>query len=342
MKILVLGDRGFLGQNFIEQTNHDDVVVLPKDIKIRNGELIYRKAFDGSSTEDPNVDLNAFDKATKLFNESNCLINFAADVGGIQYNQANPDKLFRNNLDIGLSTIDLCVKHNIKYLINIGTTCSYPEMVKDVPFKEKDFWNGYPEKTNAPYGIAKKAIIEYGSAVTRKHKDFKVINLILANMYGVHDCFDDDRSHVIPGLIKKMIKAKSVKDLTCEIWGTGEATRDFLHARDAVRAVDMAISNVLTIPNNSIINIGSGQEVSIKELAECIKDITGYHGELVFNPDKPDGQKRRVLDITKAKHLLGYDPEVCLKNGLSHLIQIKIFNDIHNKHIENVRRVCNG
>jgi len=215
MKVLLLGHNGFVGKNVFDLLNgyfnsltesSIDIFTLPYKSRINNG-IIKESNY-----------------ASVYFKAADIVINLAANVGGIQYNINNPSELFKDNINIGMNVIDCCAINNVDYLINAGTICSYPEIPPNMPIRESDFWNGYPEKSNAPYGIAKKAVIEYGKAVS-KETNLKIINLMFTNMYGPYDCFDDNKSHVIPALIKRIFNA----DRKCTVWGSGEATRDFLY-----------------------------------------------------------------------------------------------------------------
>jgi GDP-L-fucose synthase len=312
MNILVLGHNGFLGKNIFRllgyMLDEYELFNLHNCVKVKNGNIEFVNFVDSID-----IDLQDSEKENILIDgklmlkSTDIIINCAADVGGIGYNINNPSRLFKNNLNIGMSVVDICCKYNIKKLINIGTTCSYPAIPKTIPFIESEFWDGYPEYTNAPYGIAKKSVIEYGVATTRDNENLKIVNLIMANMYGIDDCFTHERSHVIPAIIKNILCCVEEKKQGCVVWGSGQATRDFLYIDDAVNAISLAIKNIDNINNNEIINIGSGQETKIIHLYHKIADIVGFDGEFVYDESKPDGQLRRALNIDKAKSLMGYE-----------------------------------
>lgn len=241
------------------------------------------------------------------------VIHLAARVGGIQYNQANPATLFYQNLQMGMNVIEECSQHNIEKLVCIGTVCSYPKVPPRSPFIEDDLWRGYPEETNAAYGIAKKALLTMCQAY-RQQYDMNCIYLMPTNLYGEYDNFSDESAHVIPMLIKRFLKAKEDNLPEVEVWGTGNATREFMYADDAARAIIRA-TEVYDKPEP--LNIGTGEETSIVVLAGTIADIIGYKGNIVFNSNMPDGQPRRILDITRMLIELGIGDEfMSLEEGL--------------------------
>jgi GDP-L-fucose synthase len=244
--------------------------------------------------------------------EPDMVVHLAATVGGIGANRENPGLFMYDNLCMGMNLIESCRKYGkLKKFVMVGTVCAYPKFTP-VPFKEEDLWNGYPEETNAPYGIAKKALMELLIAY-KKQYNFNAANLIPVNMYGPHDNFNPAISHVIPALILKIDRAMHVGKKEIELWGTGEASREFLYVDDCADAITQSLG-VDTSPEP--INIGTGQEIKIKDLIEMLKTIMGYSGDIVFNSDFPDGQPRRCLDTSRASNALGFQAETHLYDGL--------------------------
>lgn len=241
------------------------------------------------------------------------IIHCAAVVGGIGLNRSQPATIFSQNLRMGMNLLDH-VPEGCK-VVNIGTVCSYPK-VTPVPFREESLWNGYPEGSNAPYGIAKKAIIVQGQAYAQQY-GMKVISLLLANLYGEGQDDNLKTSHVIPALARKFTDAKLHHAPGVTIWGSGEATRDFLYVEDAAEAVLKAAEQYA---DTAPINIGTGMETSIRDLAVKIAELVGYEGKLVFDTSKPDGQLRRVLEVSKAKQAFGWCAETPLDEGLRRVI----------------------
>jgi GDP-L-fucose synthase len=240
------------------------------------------------------------------------VIHLAARVGGIGANKANPGLFMYENLAMGMNLIESCRKYGgLEKFIMVGTVCSYPKFTP-VPFNESNIWNGYPEETNAPYGIAKKALIEMLTAYKNQY-DFNSTNLIPVNMYGPRDNFDPAYSHVIPALILKYKRAIKLNLNKVEIWGTGEASREFLYVDDCARAIEKSLE-IETGPDP--INIGTGSEIRIKDLALLIAEKCGYNGDIIFNADFPDGQPRRCLDTELAKKKLGFGTQTDLDEGL--------------------------
>ena len=241
------------------------------------------------------------------------IIHLAAKVGGIGANKQNPGLFMYENLAMGMNLIETARKYGkLQKFIMVGTVCAYPKFTP-VPFKEEDIWNGYPEETNAPYGVAKKALMEMLIAYKAQY-NLNSTNLIPVNMYGPHDNFDPKSSHVIPALILKFQQAIDNSHGPVEIWGTGRASREFLYVDDCAEAIKLAIVNY---NKPDLVNIGTGQEISIMELAQKVQRIMGHKGAIHFNNDYPDGQPRRCLDTTKAKDVLGFEAETSFKSGLA-------------------------
>lgn len=243
-----------------------------------------------------------------------CVIHLAAVCGGIGANQKSPASFFYANSQMSLNILFACAEFKIKKLVTLGSVCSYPKYTT-VPFKEENLWDGYPEETNAPYGIAKKNLL-IGCKAFNQQYGSNFIHLIPVNMYGEHDNFDPESSHVIPALFNKFIEAKKDNKSEVTVWGDGSASREFLHARDCARAIHLALESY---DKPDPINIGTGEEITIKDLALLIKKIVGYKGDIVFDKSKPNGQPRRCLNTEKAEQEFGFRAEIKLEKGLEDL-----------------------
>ena len=239
------------------------------------------------------------------------IIHLAAVVGGIGANRENPGKFLYDNLIMGTELMEQARRYGVSKFVAIGTICAYPKFTK-VPFQEKDIWNGYPEETNAPYGLAKKMMLAQAQAY-RQQYGFNAIFLLPVNLYGPYDNFDPRSSHVIPALIKKCFDAKLKKEDRIIVWGTGKATREFLYVEDAARGIVLAAEKY---NKSEPVNIGAGFEISIKKLVEKIVHLTGFPGEIRWDTSKPDGQPRRRLDVTRAKKEFGFVAKTSLETGL--------------------------
>ena len=301
MRVLITGASGFLGKNLIEY--------LPNYI-----DREYRISGIGSLQYDLRSQ-HACRKALEYYNPD-IIVHAAGSVGGIGANKENPGKFMYENLIMGANLIEEARIQKTPKFILLGTVCAYPKHT-EVPFKESDLWNGYPEETNAPYGIAKKSLMRLLQSYGEQY-GMRGANLIPVNMYGPHDHFNLTSSHVIPALILKVYSALKNGDRQIELWGTGNASREFLYAPDCAEAIALAIKNDVTLEP---MNIGNGEEVLIKDLAAEICNIMGYEGDLYFNPDYPDGQPRRCLDTTKAKEVLGFEAKTYWKEGLKQTIE---------------------
>ena len=301
MRVLITGASGFLGKNLIEY--------LPNYI-----DREYRISGIGSLQYDLRSQ-HACRKALEYYNPD-IIVHAAGSVGGIGANKENPGKFMYENLIMGANLIEEARIQKTPKFILLGTVCAYPKHT-EVPFKESDLWNGYPEETNAPYGIAKKSLMRLLQSYGEQY-GMRGANLIPVNMYGPHDHFNLTSSHVIPALILKVYTALKNGDRQIELWGTGNASREFLYAPDCAEAIALAIKNDVTLEP---MNIGNGEEVLIKDLAAEICHIMGYEGDLYFNPDYPDGQPRRCLDTTKAKEVLGFEAKTYWKEGLKQTIE---------------------
>jgi GDP-L-fucose synthase len=296
--VMVTGGAGFLGRHVVEQLKRAGAkrIVVPRsaDCDLRAWDDIERALETGA----PDV-----------------IIHLAAIVGGIGANRERPGEFFYDNLMMGTQLMEAARRRGVARYLTVGTICSYPKFTP-VPFKEEDLWNGYPEETNAPYGLAKKmALVQ--SAAYRAQYGFDAVNVMLVNLYGPGDNFSPRSSHVIPALIKKCLDAVEAGQDTVVVWGTGKATREFLYVEDAARGVVLAAEK---LADSEPVNIGAGFEISIKALVELIARLTGFTGKLVWDSTKPDGQPRRCLDTSKAQHLLGFKATTPFEEGLAKTI----------------------
>ena len=295
-KVMVTGANGFLGK------------AVCKKIRDQNG---YKLLPLNGRAEWDLTKQKYVDYALQQY-EPDMVVHLAATVGGIGANRENPGLFMYDNLCMGMNLIESCRKYGkLKKFVMVGTVCAYPKFTP-VPFKEEDLWNGYPEETNAPYGIAKKALMELLIAY-KKQYDFNSVNLIPVNMYGPNDNFNPAISHVIPALILKIDRAMHVGKKEIELWGTGEASREFLYVHDCADAIVQSLSVDI---GPDPLNIGTGQEIKIKELIAMLQTIMGYEGDIRFNSDFPDGQPRRCLDTTKAYEAFGFEAKTHLYDGL--------------------------
>ena len=293
MNIIVTGGAGFLGSHVMEEFK-----------KCHNNTACIRSK---------DYDLVRFDNTMSLYKDLNpdIVVHLAAVVGGIGANRENPGRFFYENMAMGLNLIEGARIHKIKRFVFVSTVCAYPKFTP-TPFKEESMWDGYPEETNAPYGIAKKSIM----VMLQGYRDQYGLSgavLVPTNLYGPRDHFDPSISHVIPALIKKFVDAKNNGEDKVKVWGDGSATREFLYVTDAARAI---VKASLAINNPEPINLGSGYEISIKDLAKTIGDLVGFSGEIVFETNRPNGQPRRLLDTSRAARLLEWKAEMDFNSGL--------------------------
>ncbi len=258
-------------------------------------------------------DLVRLDALERMFDAArpDLVIHLAARVGGIGANRDHPGSFLYDNLMMGAQLIEVARRRGTRKLVILGTVCAYPKFTP-VPFREDDLWNGYPEETNAPYGLAKKLLLAQCQAY-RQEYGTNAIYLLPVNMYGPRDHFDPSISHVIPALVKKLVDAQDKGERRVEVWGDGTATREFIHAADAADAILLAAERY---DGPEPINLGSGLELTIADLARRIARAVGFTGELVFDPTKPNGQPRRLLDTSRAKALLGFEAKVDFDQGL--------------------------
>ncbi len=293
MRTLVTGGGGFLGSFLVER------------LRARGDEVTVARRAD--------YDLTRFEDAERLFDDAapEVVFHLAAEVGGIGANRANPGRYWFANLMMGAHVLELSRLRGVAKLVLAGTVCAYPKYTP-TPFSEQELWNGYPEETNAPYGVAKKTLL-VGAQAYRAQYGLDTTYLLPANLYGPRDNFDLETSHVVPALIRKMLAGESAVAL----WGDGSPTREFLYVEDAAEAFLLAADRE-TGPEP--INIGTGQEISIRELAETVAELTGFSGEIVWDTSMPNGQPRRRLDTRRADELLGFRAATSLRDGLERTV----------------------
>jgi GDP-L-fucose synthase len=247
--------------------------------------------------------------------EPELVIHLAAEVGGIGANRENPGRYWYANLMMGAHVLEQSRVAQTRKLLLLGTICSYPKFAP-VPFREDDLWNGYPEETNAPYGIAKKALLT-GAQSYRAQYGFDAIYLLPVNLYGPGDNFDLQSSHVTPALIRKMVEAKRIGEPQVVLWGDGSPTREFLHVEDCAEGIWLAAQRY---EGEEPVNLGTGEEISIRDLAELVAELTGYDGDIVWDTSKPNGQPRRKLDTSRAEELFGFRAQRTLRDGVRQTI----------------------
>ncbi|MGA2584117.1 MAG: GDP-L-fucose synthase [Tepidisphaeraceae bacterium] len=304
-RLVITGGAGFLGtavQRLLRQRGYQNIFV-PR-----------RKDFDLTHEAD----------TKRLYEQErpDVVLHLAAEVGGIGANRDNPGRFFFANMAMGLHLIEQARVNKIKKFVQTGTICAYPKFTP-VPFRESELWNGYPEETNAPYGIAKKALLVMCQSY-RQQYGLNAIYLLPVNLYGPGDNFDLHSSHVIPALIRKCIEARQRGDRQIDAWGTGSASREFLYVDDCARGLVTAMEQY---DSPEPVNLGSGREITIKALTELIARLSRFEGKIVWDPTKPDGQPRRCLDVTRARETMGFVAETSLEDGLAKTI--KWFEDQH-------------
>ena len=297
-KILITGGAGFLGSHLAEELQGRGVPV---------SHLRIPRSRD--------TDLRKREECEQAVAGQDIVIHLAATVGGIGFNQENPATLFYDNALMGIQIIEAARREGVEKCVIIGTVCAYPKFTP-VPFREENLWNGYPEETNAPYGLAKKMLLVQAQAY-REQYGFNAIYLLPVNMYGSRDNFKTASSHVIPALIRKFIEAVDEGRREVEVWGTGSASREFLYVKDAARGIALAAERY---NSPEPVNLGSGREITIIDLATMIGGLTGYEGKITWDHSKPDGQPRRCLDTSKAKREFGFEARTEFSQGLEETI----------------------
>jgi len=294
-KILVSGGAGFVGSFIVEK--------LIKERGVSLGNIRVPRSKE--------MDLKIWENCVTAVEDMDIVINLAARVGGIGFNKKYPATLFYDNAIMGIQLTEAARQEGVQKFVAIGTVCAYPKYTP-VPFREEELWNGYPEETNAPYGIAKKVLLVQAQAY-REQYGFNAIYLLPVNLYGPRDNFDPESSHVIPALIKKMVDAKLAGKNEVVVWGTGKASREFLYVEDAAEGILLATEKY---DKPDPVNLGAGKEITIKGLVDLIAELAGYEGKIVWDTSKPDGQPRRCLDTSKAKREFGFEAKINLVEGL--------------------------
>ncbi|MDO9035606.1 MAG: GDP-L-fucose synthase [Methanoregula sp.] len=297
-QILLTGGAGFLGSYIVEHLRTRGV---------RNSQLYIPRSRD--------LDLRTWENCVKAVKGKDIVIHLAAKVGGIGFNQHYPGELFYDNAIMGIQLIEAARQEGVKKCVILGTVCAYPKFTP-VPFSEDELWNGYPEGTNAPYGLAKKMLLVQSQAY-RQQYGFNSIYLLPVNLYGPRDNFNPESSHVIPALIKKFVEAVREKKPSVDVWGTGSASREFLYVEDAARAIVLATERY---NKSEPVNLGAGKEISIRDLVTIIKKQTGFTGEIRWDTSKPDGQPRRCLVTSMAEQEFGFVAQVPFEEGLKRTI----------------------
>jgi GDP-L-fucose synthase len=291
-RVLITGGNGFLGKHLVRQLQQ----LGPKEL------------FTPTSQECDFRDLSQVQHAVQ---GKDVIIHLAAKVGGIGYNQEIPGEMFYDNLMMGVQLMEEARKAKVAKFVALGTICAYPKFTP-IPFKEEDLWNGYPEETNAPYGLAKKMLLVQAQSY-RAQYGYNAIYLLPVNLYGPGDNFNPRSSHVIPALIKKFVEAKEQHAKTVTVWGTGKPTREFLYVEDAAQGIILAAEKY---NGAEPVNLGSSFEISIRDLAETVGRAVGYEGKIVWDDTKPDGQPRRKLDTSRAKEYFDFESSTPFDQGL--------------------------
>jgi len=298
-RVLVTGGSGFLGRHVVDALGRHGC---------RDVTVVRKAQYD--LTHEPDVRRLFHDKQPHI------VIHLAAVVGGIGANRESPGTFFYQNVMMGALTMEYARLAGVEKFVGVGTICAYPKLAP-IPFLERDLWNGYPEETNAPYGIAKKMLLVQGQAY-REQFAFDAIHVLPVNLYGPHDNFNPASSHVIPALVRKCFEAIDKGDREVVCWGTGNATREFLYVEDCAEAIVLATEQY---DRPEPVNLGAGFEISIHDLAELIAELTGFTGQIVFDRTKPDGQPRRSLDVTRARDGFGFQATTDFRTGLLRTIE---------------------
>lgn len=297
MRTLVTGGGGFLGSHLVERVRAEGLDPF----------VARRRDYDLTVTAD----------AERVFADARpeLVFHLAAEVGGIGANQSNPGRYWYANLVMGANVLEQARLHGVGKTVLLGTICAYPKFAS-VPFREEELWSGYPEETNAPYGIAKKALL-VGAQAYREQFGTNAIYLLPVNLYGPRDNFDLETSHVIPALVRKMVEAEERGEAEVSVWGDGSPTREFLYVDDCAEALWLAAQRY---DGAEPVNIGSGDEIAIRDLVELIAELTGFTGRIAWDASKPNGQPRRALDVSRAEELFGFTAKTGLREGLEQTI----------------------
>jgi GDP-L-fucose synthase len=299
-KILLTGGAGFLGSHILNN--------LVTKRGLSKGQITIPRSHE--------VDLRKWDNCQKVTQNMDIIIHLAAKVGGIGFNQKYPASLFYDNIMMGAQLMEAARLAQVEKFVQVGTVCAYPKFAP-IPFKEDELWNGYPEETNAPYGIAKKALLVMAQAY-RKQYGMNVIYLLPVNLYGPGDNFNPESSHVIPAIIRKFVDAINKGENQVTTWGTGRVSREFLYIEDAVEGI-LAATEKYDKP--APVNIGSGKEIAIGDLVNLIAKLTGFQGKISWDTSKPDGQPRRCLDVSRAKKEFDFEARMDFVEGLQKTIE---------------------
>jgi len=298
-KVLVTGGAGFLGSSLVRTLERHG---LAKE--------------NISAPRSRDLDLRRWENCVEAVQDIDLVIHLAAKVGGIGYNMENPGSLFYDNAIMGIQLMEAARQASVTKFVAVGTICAYPKFTP-VPFREKDLWDGYPEETNAPYGLAKKMLLVQAQAY-RQQYGFDAIYLLPVNLYGPGDNFNPASSHVIPALIKKFVEAVEEGKENVEVWGTGAASREFLYVDDAAEGIALAAERY---NKPDPVNLGAGFEITIRDLATLIADLTGFTGEIVWDTTKPDGQPRRCLAVSRAEQEFGFRAKTSFEDGLKATVE---------------------
>jgi GDP-L-fucose synthase len=296
--MLITGGGGFLGSHLVDRVHRDGVEPF----------VARRRDYD----------LTLADDVARLFDTASpeLVIHLAAEVGGIGANRDNPGRFWYANLLMGAHVIEQARRSGTAKVVLLGTICAYPKFAP-IPFREQDLWEGYPEETNAPYGVAKKALL-VGAQAYREQYGLDAVYLLPVNLYGPRDNFDPASSHVIPALIRKMVDAQETGENEIVLWGDGSPTREFLYVEDAAEGIWLAAQRY---DGAEPVNLGTGAEISIRELAELIAELTGFDGDITWDTAKPNGQPRRKLDVSRAEDLFGFRARTSFRDGLARTIE---------------------
>ncbi len=297
-RVLVTGGAGFLGSSLVRALERHGLAA--EQIRVPRSR---------------DLDLRRWADCVEAVQDIDLIIHLAAKVGGIGYNMANPGSLFYDNAVMGIQVMEAARQAGVAKFVAVGTICAYPKFTP-VPFREENLWNGYPEETNAPYGLAKKMLLVQAQAY-RQQYGFNAIYLLPVNLYGPGDNFDPASSHVIPALIKKFVEAVESGAKSVEVWGTGAASREFLYVDDAAEGIALAAERY---DKPDPVNLGAGFEITVRDLATLIADLAGFEGEIAWDTAKPDGQPRRCLDVSRAEQEFGFRAKVDFREGLERTI----------------------